>query len=92
MLKDGESVRCNSCGFKGNGKLGSDNLIVAKSTEKETIMIRGEKTVEPIDSDAICPKCRKRGAYYVLKQMLPSDEPETKFNTCVSCGYKWRDY
>lgn len=55
-------------------------------------MIKEEKSAEPLDSDAVCPKCRHQGAYYLLKQTRSADEPETKFYTCESCGYRWREY
>ena len=50
---------------------------------KEVIMIREEKNTEPLDSDAVCPKCKNTGAYYLLKQTRSADEPETKFYTCA---------
>ncbi len=83
---------CNSCGYTqatGNGKSG---LIVNTSLAKEVIMIKEEKNAEPLDSDAVCPKCQHRGAYYLLKQTRSADEPETKFYTCEACGHRWREY
>lgn len=63
-----------------------------KSVQKEVIMVKEEKNAEPLDSDAVCPKCRHQGAYYLLKQTRSADEPETKFYTCESCGHRWREY
>lgn len=85
---------CNSCGYeqkRGKADLESGRIIT-KGTAKEVIMIKEEKIAEPLDSDAVCPKCKHKGAYYLLKQTRSADEPETKFYTCESCGHRWREY
>jgi len=38
-----------------------------------------------------CPKCGHNEAYWILRQMRGSDEPESRFYTCVKCNYKWRE-
>ncbi|MCL5803441.1 MAG: transcription factor S [Thermoplasmataceae archaeon] len=85
---------CGSCGYeqKFTRKDSESHEIVNKSGGKEVIMIREEKSAEPLDSDAVCPKCHKMGAYYLLKQTRSADEPETKFYTCSHCGHRWREY
>ncbi len=81
---------CPSCGYEV--KKNKTEEIVSKSDGKETILIKEELAVEPLDSDAICPKCHHKGARYLLKQTRSADEPETKFYTCEECGYRWREY
>lgn len=85
---------CNSCGHevKKDGGKGSSSQIISRGSAKETIMITEEKNGEPLDSDAVCPKCHHQGAYYLLKQTRSADEPETKFYTCEACGHRWREY
>lgn len=85
---------CLSCGYelkRGKSDVESGK-IVTRGTTKEVIMIKEEKSAEPLDSDAVCPKCKHKGAYYLLKQTRSADEPETKFYTCESCGHRWREY
>ncbi len=92
MSPSGGKIVCGNCHYtESPGEKGSGQ-IVSKSTAKEVIMIKEEKSVEPLDSDAVCPKCRHMGAYYLLKQTRSADEPETKFYTCESCGHRWREY
>jgi transcription elongation factor S-II len=40
----------------------------------------------------VCPKCKKRETSYYEQQTRGSDEPMTKFITCVSegCGKQWK--
>ncbi len=84
---------CSSCGNEVSKKSSTKtDKIVSKSNGKEVVMVTEEKSVEPLDSDAVCPKCDHVGAYYLLKQTRSADEPETKFYTCESCGHRWREY
>ena len=81
---------CNVCG--NEEKLKGENRITAKSTGKEMVFIKESSRVEPLDSEAVCPKCNHKGAYYVLKQTRAADEPETAIYTCQDCGHRWREY
>ena len=92
MTRSGNKLVCGSCGYTEDVPNGNSGQIVSKSSHKEIILIREEKSAEPLDSDAVCPKCGHRGAYYLLKQTRSADEPETKFYTCESCEYRWREY
>ncbi len=92
MSPSGGKLVCGSCHFTMNPSESGTSQIVSKSTQKEVIMIKEEKAVEPLDSDAVCPKCKHLGAYYLLKQTRSADEPETKFYTCEACGHRWREY
>ena len=39
-----------------------------------------------------CPRCHKRKTIYCEVQTRSSDEPMTKFITCLECGCKWKQY
>jgi DNA-directed RNA polymerase subunit M/transcription elongation factor TFIIS len=39
-----------------------------------------------------CVRCKKRKTIYCEVQTRSSDEPMTKFITCLECGYKWKQY
>lgn len=39
-----------------------------------------------------CPRCHKRKTIYCEVQTRSSDEPMTKFITCLECGFKWKKY
>ena len=92
MSKSAGRQVCQSCGYSKATSADRDSRIVTKSNEKEIILITEEKQTEPLDSDAVCPKCHEMGAYYLLKQTRSADEPETKFYTCSHCSYRWREY
>ena len=92
MSPRGGKLVCGSCGYSEAPTDTKSGQIEYKSVQKEVIMVKEEKNAEPLDSDAVCPKCRHQGAYYLLKQTRSADEPETKFYTCESCGHRWREY
>lgn len=62
--------------------------------------VKEKKGIEIIDkevntlplTEAECPKCGHKKAYYWTIQTRASDEPETKFFKCEKCKNVWRDY
>ena len=81
---------CNKCGYKVK-KAGS-NIVVSKQEEKEIILIEDkEKTNVLPKTKNTCPKCAHNEAFWILRQMRGSDEPESRFYTCAKCGHKWRE-
>ncbi|MCL4314497.1 MAG: transcription factor S [Candidatus Thermoplasmatota archaeon] len=92
LVRSEDGFVCPSCKYRIQKKNVEKTMIVNKASGKEVIMISEEKTAEPLDSDAVCPKCHETGAYFLLKQTRSADEPETKFYTCSHCGHRWREY
>ncbi len=95
VKKEGnKKILACSCGYK-------ESKIEDKPMIKEKVSIE-HKAVEVIDdelelrtlpkTEAECPKCHHRIAYFWLKQTRASDEPETKFLKCEKCKHLWRDY
>ena len=70
---------------------------------KETYRLKIRKSFEDLnfeDKDKLnvlpktkilCPKCGNNEAFWILRQMRGSDEPESRFYTCTKCGHKWRE-
>jgi len=79
---------CNKCGFEKK-KTGS-NVIVNRQTKKEVAILEEKINVLP-KTRVKCPKCEHNEAFWILRQMRGSDEPETRFFTCAKCEYKWRE-
>jgi DNA-directed RNA polymerase subunit M len=78
------------CGY--NSKQVETAVLSEKMREKESISVV-EKELEPHPlTQAKCPKCPHRKAYFWTVQTRASDEPETKFLKCEKCEHVWRDY
>ena len=90
MYPNNDILLCKKCGFKKN-KQGS-TIIVSEQKKKEVTMIEEKDKTNVLPKTKIkCPKCGNREAYWVLRQMRGSDEPESRFYTCSKCAYKWRE-
>lgn len=81
---------CNKCGRKVK-KTGT-NIVVSKQEKKEVTIIEDKEKTNVLPKTKItCPKCNHNEAFWILRQMRGSDEPESRFYTCVKCGHKWRE-
>ena len=93
MGKKGEEVKCPSC---GKAKKAKEELIISKKVEKKEEYEIVDKSnpvaeIHPL-TDAICPKCKHKKAYYWTKQTRAGDEAETQFYKCEKCKNQWRKY
>ena len=86
--KDGFFV-CNKCGFKK--KKASSNIVVSKQEQKDVTIVDGEEEGVLPKTRVKCSKCGNNEAFWVLRQMRGSDEPESRFYTCTKCGHRWRE-
>lgn len=59
--------------------------------EKNMDVVEKEVEAYPL-TEAECPSCGHRKAYFWTVQTRSSDEPETKFFKCEQCKHTWRDY
>lgn len=66
------------------------NDIIEEKTKMEKIL---KESLKESATDLFqCPRCHKRKTIYCEVQTRSSDEPMTKFITCLECGCKWKKY
>ncbi len=88
--KNKKILICTKCNYKN--KLEEQPTIKEKvNQEKELEVIDKEVETLPM-TEAECPKCHHKNAYYWTVQTRASDEPETKFFKCEKCKNIWRDF
>jgi DNA-directed RNA polymerase subunit M len=81
---------CKKCGYKK--KKSGSNVVVSKQEKKEVTVIEDKDATNILPKTrANCPKCGNKEAFWVLRQMRGSDEPESRFYTCTKCSHKWRE-
>ncbi len=81
---------CRKCGYKK--KKSGSTFVVLKQKETEVTLIEDKEKTNVLPKTKIkCPKCSHNEAFWILRQMRGSDEPESRFYTCVKCGHKWRE-
>jgi DNA-directed RNA polymerase subunit M len=87
-----KSANVCACGYSDHSK--SSGVISEKVAHKDTpeIAIQDKKIETLPITEAQCPKCGHKKAYWWTKQTRSSDEPETQFFRCEACDHTWRDY
>jgi DNA-directed RNA polymerase subunit M len=90
MYPKGEKLVCNKCGNTMDKK--GSKVVVTKQRKKEVTVIENKDQMNVLPkTKKVCPKCKHDEAYWILRQMRGSDEPESRFYTCTKCGHKWRE-
>lgn len=80
-----------SCGFHTSDMSNARVSERVSAGEAKVEVITKEEEPNPL-TDADCPKCSHKKAYYWLVQTRAGDEAETKFFKCEKCKHQWRDY
>lgn len=89
---DGKRVMaCSSCSYVSKD-LEKSRIIEKIVKEREVDVVEGDESEHLPITEAECPKCGNKKAYYWLVQTRSGDEPETKFLKCTKCKHIWRDY
>ncbi len=89
--QDNKKVLHCSCGYKSKDVDQAKIKEVIKNTGKTLEIVDKELETLPL-TDAECPTCKHKKAFYWLVQTRAGDEPETKFLRCQKCKHTWRDY
>jgi len=69
----------------------SEQIVMEKSTEIKEILVIDEKAETLPKARVECSQCGHNEAFWVLRQMRGSDEPETRIYRCTKCGNTWRE-
>lgn len=90
--QDNKKLLACSCGYKSKDVQQAKLKEVIQKPEKEVEVVDREEVETLPLTEAECPKCQHRKAFYWLVQTRAGDEPETKFLRCQKCRHTWRDY
>jgi DNA-directed RNA polymerase subunit M/transcription elongation factor TFIIS len=67
------------------------NMASYEKALKREIFILKSKPSNPVTEKA-CPRCKvERKVEFLSIQTRGGDEPQTTYNTCQTCGEKWKD-
>ena len=85
---------CRKCGKKKTSKEKKFKIKVSSEKAKgKIIVLDSKKKIDVLPkTDAVCPKCECKEAFWWMQQMRAADEAPTRFYRCVKCGHVWREY
>jgi DNA-directed RNA polymerase subunit M len=84
------TTKC-SCGYCSDNN--SEAKFCEKVETKEVVTGAVDSNIETLPlTEAECPKCKHKKAYFWEVQTRAADEPPTKFLKCEKCKHIWRDY
>jgi DNA-directed RNA polymerase subunit M len=85
---------CRKCGKKKTSKEKKFKIKVSSEKTKGKIIVLDKKSKIDVlpKTDAVCPKCECKEAFWWMQQMRAADEAPTRFYRCVKCGHVWREY
>jgi len=91
MYPKDDFLECKKCGNKIKKK-GKNIIETSEKKQREIALIEDKDKTNVLPKTKVrCPKCDNNEAYWILRQMRGSDEPESRFYTCTKCGHKWRE-
>lgn len=90
-MKENKRVMGCSCGYSTADVSKAKVSERVSAVETKIEVITKEEDPNPL-TEANCPKCGHKRAYYWLIQTRAADEAETKFYKCEKCKHQWRDY
>lgn len=84
-------LKC-SCGYVQKEKVEEPVQIKEEIGEeyKKIAIVKDEDETLPL-TDADCPSCGHKKAYFWMIQTRAGDEPETRFFKCEKCKHVWRE-
>ena len=91
MIYQGSKAICRKCGFEKEAE--DVEIVIRTSNKREDVpIIEGEDLRTLPTTNAICPECGNREAFWWLRQLRAADESEVRFFRCTKCGKTWREY
>jgi DNA-directed RNA polymerase subunit M len=91
LVEKNKELHCARCNYKSKSR--SKIEASEKIESKPEIGVINEKETDTFPvTNAVCPKCSNKEAYFWTSQTRAGDEAETKFFKCTKCKHIWREY
>ncbi len=90
--KDSLLYSCPKCGYEERAHIVERSVETARR-DGAIKVVRKNTDLNPLPvTNAVCPKCKNKEAYWWITQTRGADESATQFFKCTKCGYTWREY
>jgi len=91
LVEKSKDFKCPRCNYKSKTKIKIESSEKIEKKPEIGVITDKDTDVFPI-TNAICPKCNNKEAYFWTSQTRAGDEAETKFFRCTKCKHTWREY
>jgi len=82
---------CRKCRNKKRKNIRFSKISEKAKNHPDVLIL--DKPAESLPTtEATCPKCENKKAFWWLQQTRAADEPPTQFFRCTKCGHTWREY
>lgn len=89
----GYRFRCPICFYVD--KIKADDTFILRTvyaTKKVDDILGGDEAWKNVpETEALCPHCGNKRAYYMQLQTRSADEPMTVFYKCTKCKEQWKE-
>lgn len=92
LIPNNRILTCGNCGYKKKllKSQKKDYIISQDVSDKQDIIMSGEKINALPTTKGLCYRCGNRQLEWWMVQMRKADEAETRFYRCTKCGNTWR--
>jgi len=91
LVENKKNFKCPRCNYKPKSKIKIESSEKIEIKPEIGIITEKDMDVFPV-TNAICPKCNHKEAYFWTSQTRAGDEAETRFFRCTKCKHTWREY
>lgn len=91
LVEKNKAFRCPRCSYKSKSKIKIESSEQIEKKPEIGVITNEDTDVFPV-TNATCPKCTNKEAYFWTSQTRAGDEAETKFFRCTKCKHTWREY
>ena len=91
LVGEKRNFKCPRCGYRPKERIKLESSEKIKVRPEIGVISDKETDVFPV-TNANCPKCNNKEAYFWTSQTRAGDEAETRFFRCTKCRHTWREY
>jgi len=91
LVGNKKDFKCPRCGYKSKSKIKIEASETLKKVPEIGVITDKDVDVFPV-TNANCPKCNYKEAYFWTSQGRAADEAEVRFYRCMKCKHTWREY
>lgn len=82
---------CATCPFQHRVAARLERTVQFKRKAVDDVLGGSSAFDSAAQTEATCPKCSHKKAYFFQLQTRSADEPMTTFFRCVQCAHRWKE-